>query len=186
VVFIILSKFLLFNLLSGIFVLSVFENCRADDKKMLQEQLLSHNSAGARLLALLRRMDVTGEGSIHMDSLDRLLGDPMVTDQLDDLGVDPSEVAVVFKLLDVDGAGFANIDELMVTLIRLRSHTQGVDLPSLLHESRKIGCHLVKAVHDNYAHLSDLKRSLVNMQRLQNQSLQAIRDMQRSQAWNSC
>jgi len=93
VTYIILSKFLLLNLLSGIFVLSVFENCKADDQRMLQEQILNKSSPGGRLRSVFEHVDVTGTGTIHVDSLENLLFDQTVADVLEEMDMDPSVVA---------------------------------------------------------------------------------------------
>jgi len=174
VTYIILSKFLLLNLLSGIFVLSVFENCKADDQRMLQEQILNKSSPGGRLRSVLEQVDVTGTGTIHVNNLENLLFDQMVADVLEEMDMDPSEVAGVFKLLDVDNRGYVSIDELMITLFRLQAHNQVVDLPSLLHESRKVGCHLVRATQASEDGISELKQALCQIQTLQQQSHEAL------------
>jgi len=174
VTYIILSKFLLLNLLSGIFVLSVFENCKADDQRMLQEQILNKSSPGGRLRSVFEHVDVTGTGTIHVDSLENLLFDQTVADVLEEMDMDPSVVAGVFKLLDVDDSGYVSIDELMITLFRLQAHNQVVDLPSLLHESRKVGCHLVKATQASEDGISELKQALCQIQTLQRQSHEAL------------
>jgi len=109
-----------------------------------------------------------------VDNLENLLFDQTVADVLEEMDMDPSVVAGVFKLLDVDDSGYVSIDELMITLFRLQAHNQVVDLPSLLHESRKVGCHLVKATQASEDGISELKQALCQIQTLQRQSHEAL------------
>jgi len=106
-------------------------------------------------------VDVTGTVSISGDSLEDSLLDPLLIDLLNGFDMEPSQVAGVFKLLDVDGSGYVNIDEFLITMFWLRRHhSPVVHLPSLLHESRKIGCHLMNAVQDTEDHVAELKETL--------------------------
>jgi len=180
-VYIILSKFLLFNLMGGLFVLSIFENCKADDQRMMHDHLLNPNSHGARLKSIFEEVDVSGAGAMSKATLENLLTDKIVTDLLDEMDIDASEVAGTFKLLDVDDSGYVNIDEFMITLFRLQASSHGVDLPSLLHESRKVGSHLVKATEISDFHISELKEALSQVQTLQSQSYAVLLNLQTSE-----
>jgi len=139
------------------------------------------NSHGARLRSIFEDVDVSGAGAIHIESLENLLTDTMVKYLPNDMDIDASEVAGTFKLLDVHDGGYVNIDELMITLFRLQASSQVVDLPSLVHESRKVGCHLVKATQASDCHISELKEALSQVQTLQSQSFAVLLNLQASE-----
>jgi len=185
-VYMCIARFLIFNLLSGIFVLSVFENCRVDEQRTLREHLLSKNSSGAQLRSIFSEMDVTGTGSIHLDNLEGLRDDPLVTDSLNDLDMTVNEMAGLAKLLDVDSDGYVDIEELLLTMFMVRANSQSVNLPSLMRESWKIGRLLITTMQDSEGRISELKGALRYMQNLQQKSYEATLALQNSQVAESC
>jgi len=68
------------------------------------------------------------------------------------LGLDTCEVEGLFKLLDVDGSGFVDLDEFVMGLLRLKGMAKTVDVATLMFEHKKLSKqmgHLEVVVEEN-------------------------------------
>merc|ERR1712014_138984 len=135
--FVMFCVFGLMNILTGIFVANTKEVSKVDRDIVIRSQLKDRKSFANQLKNVLRSIDKDGSGSISKHELVEHLASSEFYAYLKTLDVTVSDAQGVFKLLDVNGTGEVNIDEFVLSLMRLQGSARAVDVATLLYEGKR-------------------------------------------------
>merc|ERR1712118_41122 len=129
--------FAVMRVISAIFLKETLSEAAKDQELVLEEKMRQKQEYITRLKHVFTHADQDGTGNISMDEFHEMLSDDRVNLWLSELEVEVTEVDGLFQLMDT-GDGQVSFDEFMSGLMRIRGSAKGVDLVTLLYESRKI------------------------------------------------
>mmetsp|Transcript_134612 Transcript_134612/g.238145 ORF Transcript_134612/g.238145 Transcript_134612/m.238145 type:complete len:134 (-) Transcript_134612:166-567(-) len=105
--------------------------------------------------------DLDESGTISWDEFETQLDEPRFHWYVKSFGIDPADAKLLFKLLDHDGSGELDMQELVAGMIRLRAGAKFMDVMKIMHEiertNRRLGQFL--GTDDRYDSLRKLERS---------------------------
>jgi len=146
----------LLNVFTGIFVESATHAANADREIVMQAQMEEESSYLNQIRVIFKRVDADNSGNMTETELVYLFEQEDFKEQMQYLGIHPTEAAGLFKLLDDDQSGSVSIEEFLSGCIRLKGQAKAVDMITLLFETNKIN-HKVAKTHQM---VSDLIESL--------------------------
>lgn len=113
---------IMLNLVTGIFVEAVVE--RTEEQKT--------RSSIQHLTELFSMIDEDNDGCVSWLELERRIQDAEVQQAFENIGIDITDVSILFRLLDRDNDGLLNPKEFLHGCLRLRLPTKAMDLAILL------------------------------------------------------
>lgn len=128
----------LLNVFTGIFVESATNAANSDREIKIQAQMEEEDSYLNEIRKIFSRSDSDNSGSMTQSELERLMEQADFKQQLECLGIHPTEAHGLFKLLDDDGSGLVSIEEFLSGCIRLKGTAKSVDMITLLFETNKM------------------------------------------------
>merc|ERR1711920_904075 len=90
-----------------------------------------------KLKTLFDKLDVGGDGAITCDHFEALMKDPENRIVMSALGIDPTDVDAIFRLLD-DGDGSLTAQEFVEGATRIRGQARAIDMAQLLSHARRL------------------------------------------------
>jgi len=159
VFYVFFTVFGIMNVLTAVFVEAAARISDIDRDYVIQDQL-AQTYACAKALTKMFNEATNGTGVKKMDrsALEAHLQNESVVGYLRFLNLDISEALNLFDLLDWEEKGVVSIEDFVQGMMRLMGPAKGVDLATVMYESKKIYVQLValaKFVEDNLAILSD-------------------------------
>jgi len=128
----------LLNVFTGIFVESATHAANADREIKIQAQMEEESSYINQLRVIFERSDSDHSQCMTEAELAKLMEEDDFITQLECLGIHPTEVHGLFKLLDDDDSGSVTIEEFLSGCIRLKGTAKAIDMITLLFETNKI------------------------------------------------
>mmetsp|Transcript_128567 Transcript_128567/g.357924 ORF Transcript_128567/g.357924 Transcript_128567/m.357924 type:complete len:418 (+) Transcript_128567:1-1254(+) len=138
VAFQVFLAFGLLNIINAIFLESTSRIAEIDWELAIQDQLDRENSAINQLRQIMHSADGDHSGTITKGELEVKLQDGGFRSQLAYLEADAVALRGLHNLLDRDGTGEADVEELVYGLMRLKGNAKGMDVAALMHESFRI------------------------------------------------
>lgn len=116
----------LMNVVTGVFVENAIESANRDKERYLIETArdLFHTA-------------LSSTGVISWVEFEKQLESPELQGYLQGLGVDAASARGLFEILDVDGSGTIDAEELLTGTLRLRGGAKAIDLAALIYENRR-------------------------------------------------
>merc|ERR1711988_1651451 len=114
------------NVVTGVFV----EGAISQTKQAKSDRLLKG------LTKLFWNLDGTERGLVFADDLKRIGGREL--ERLKRYGIAPEEMGALFDLMDSQGAGFVDHEEMALGCMRLRGPAKSIDMLRVLHEVRQV------------------------------------------------
>merc|ERR1711920_568900 len=90
-----------------------------------------------KLKTLFDQFDIGGDGAITCDHFEALMKDPENRIVMSALGIDPTDVESIFRLLD-DGDGSLTAKEFVEGASRIRGQARAIDMAQLLSYARRL------------------------------------------------
>jgi hypothetical protein len=112
------------NVITGIFVESAIKQAEGMKDRNFREHV-------RRLYAMSETCD---HGQVHRHQFDEWMNDPVVKDQMKNLGINVEDANTLFTFLDDDDSGAIDLEELINGLTRLRAGAKFLDVMTMLHE----------------------------------------------------
>jgi len=128
----------LLNVFTGIFVESASFAANSDREIKIQAQMEEENSYLNQIRVIFASADTNGSGNMTQKELEQLMEQDDFKQQLECLGIHPTEAHGLFKLLDDDASGSVSIEEFVSGCLRLKGTAKAVDMITLLFETNKL------------------------------------------------
>lgn len=138
VFYIVFVIFGVMNVLTGVFVDSAAEISKFDHDLVLQTEMSRKESFMNQVEGLFRQLDTDFSGTISWDELAKALADERIRAYLSHLELDVSEAKGLFRLLDTDNNGEIGAEEFMLGCMRLKGHSKGIEMASMMYDQRKM------------------------------------------------
>jgi len=136
VMYVCFAQFAVLNVLTGVFCQNAIESAQKDEDLAIQEVLANKRYHVRQMQELFKSIDTDCDGSISMAEFHELLHDETLRAHFETMGVDPSDVDALFRLMDTDGGSVIEIDEFIDGILRMRGLAQRVDLAKMSYEHR--------------------------------------------------
>merc|ERR1712139_202572 len=101
---------------------------------------------GNEIRTMFQRVDAEMSGFMTEEELKFLFTQADFVQQMQSLGIHPTEAHGLFKLLDDDESGSVSIEEFLSGCVRLKGTAKAVDMITLLFETNKINQKLARAM----------------------------------------
>jgi len=125
--YIVFAMFAILNVVTGLFVEAAIETAAEDKKTTIMQQMCQ----------MFLDLDDDGSGTISKDEFMKHLQKPEMETYLRELDIDTQEGDMLFHLLDLDGSGEIEAEELVGGCLRLHGHAKALELAALMHELRQ-------------------------------------------------
>jgi len=135
IVFVVLG---VMNILTAIFVESASQVAAIDRDLVIQSELSRDSSTINEIKRIFYAADADRSGFITLQELEEQLTVPETLANLRVLGMDVSETLGLFQLLDMDEAGWVSIEEFVGGMMRVKGGAKGVQVATILYESKRI------------------------------------------------
>eukprot|EP00931_Biecheleriopsis_adriatica_P021401 TRINITY_DN1399_c0_g1_i1.p1 TRINITY_DN1399_c0_g1~~TRINITY_DN1399_c0_g1_i1.p1 ORF type:complete len:676 (+),score=167.70 TRINITY_DN1399_c0_g1_i1:67-2094(+) len=162
------------NIITGIFVESATELSRLDRDLVTQAEQDRIISYIKELLKLFNELDTDKSGTISLHEFEAYAARSDIQAFFSVLELDVSKAAQVFRLLDVDGSNEIEVDEFVMGCMRLKGLAKGVDMESLMLESKKLMNRQQKQQRWNRRRFTSMEKMIEDSQAEQAASLQRL------------
>jgi len=162
----------LFNLIMANFVESTMENARFDEQRRHALRRMEHVHVARKLQQLMERVcssnseSADGDVCVDRESFDLMLDLPEIEALLDDLDISPSYRKDLFDILDANGNGELDLQEIISGLMKVRGPASKSDSVASLLGVRAMHSNLrtfERVVMGNLTGISDAIASLQNV-----------------------
>jgi hypothetical protein len=162
-------SFAIIRVISSLFIKDTLASAAKEAEVAMQETNTSPEYISL-LWTLFNDLCMNGDKSIRIHELRQQIQNPALHARFSQVGVVPAQVPAVLTLMD-DGNGEIDFCEFMSGILRLMNLKQGVDLPTILYENKKL-LKRVLAIGDSVDELrNDFNmRSKVGIQQSRNMS----------------
>lgn len=130
------SFVVLLNTITAVFVESALQRSKMDQDYMVHTAMMAEKEFLITMQGLFHRMDHRSTGLIDRAELQEQLKDREIGAYFDSLGIDSSQSANLFHLLDNNDSGHIDEKEFMFGCIRLKGEARSLDL-AVLHQEVK-------------------------------------------------
>eukprot|EP00747_Dinoflagellata_sp_TGD_P112002 gnl/TRDRNA2_/TRDRNA2_171351_c0_seq2.p1 gnl/TRDRNA2_/TRDRNA2_171351_c0~~gnl/TRDRNA2_/TRDRNA2_171351_c0_seq2.p1 ORF type:complete len:170 (-),score=28.92 gnl/TRDRNA2_/TRDRNA2_171351_c0_seq2:378-887(-) len=127
VCYIAFSIFALMNVVTGVFVESALQHAHRD-----RDTYMAHTVS-----ELFHKVDIEQSGVMSWDEFERALQLSEMQSYFKEINIGLEGARGLFSLLDIDGSGLVDLDELVHGFFRLRGPAKSLDLVTLMQENRK-------------------------------------------------
>jgi len=134
-ILVILSSFLIWNLILGIYVRQVTVISKKYDNEEEQEALFDGENSVKHMRALLDKMDMDKDGCISKKELRRLLKD---TEALTALRLGAQELQVLHASLDAESNGHVSISDFLFGVLKLTGASKTLDMLSIDYRQKAL------------------------------------------------
>merc|ERR1712032_502041 len=126
------------NVVTSIFVESAMLTAKTDRHLMMQDDEARRIDYMLNMRRIFNRADTDHSGSISWEEFESHLQDERMISYFAHLGLDTSEAANLFRILDVDNSDDISIDEFLVGCFRLKGDAKQLDLATLMYENKRM------------------------------------------------
>jgi hypothetical protein len=123
--------FAVIGVINGVFLQETFKVSATDDSIMMRAKERDVRVYGAKVSRLFQATDQDGDGVVDSSEFHTVMADPEISTWLSTMDLPVRDPVSLFKLLDADGGGSLNAEEMVRGVLRLRGAAKNVDMISL-------------------------------------------------------
>lgn len=136
-VYISFSYFVILNVVTGIFCNSAIECARLDKDVAIAHQLKQKSAFVRSLRKCFRDLDGDRSNVITFEEFEKALECERMTSLMDSLEIDTSDIWGLFRLIDTDGNGVIDLEELVDGCLRYKGAARATHVAKLMYDSKK-------------------------------------------------
>jgi len=136
VLYMMLMVFGVLNVITGIFCENAMAQARADFEVARGEEMRRSDKTAKMLARLFRELDAEMTGMISYDQWVKFVAQAEVRACFKMLHIDISRSADVFRLLDLDGSNYLDIDEFVSGCLHIQGGASSVDVEMLVRTTK--------------------------------------------------
>jgi len=122
--------FAVVRVITAVFITETNRAVASDDELAIRKKKRSQDQYTAKVKEIFEELDTSGDGKISHEEFKRITEDGLLTDWSSLLGIDTTDVARLFKLLD-NGDGEIDMQEFLAGLKHMNTDTKKFDIASL-------------------------------------------------------
>jgi Ca2+-binding EF-hand superfamily protein len=126
------------NIITGVFVDNAVETAKSQRDFIIQRAREQDHQWAQSMKQLFIEMDEDESGTVSWMEMESHFQDLHVQGLFSMLGLNPTDLAQLFKLIDDDESGEVNIDEFLDGCLRLRGEAKSVDVHAVIRANKKI------------------------------------------------
>jgi Ca2+-binding EF-hand superfamily protein len=135
--YVVFMSFGFLNVVTGMFCDQAMQLASRSREARVREKKQGEEALTKELESIFREGDDDGNGTLTWDEFKALLREERVSDYLQTLELDFSELRTLFEMLDTDKIGNVSIEEFVWGCVRLQGNAKSLDLCTLLYEHRQ-------------------------------------------------
>lgn len=136
------------GVINGVFMQETFKVASTDDRIMMKDKERMVRTHRKKMELFFRMADSSGDGEIDIDEFRTMFSNIDVRMWISSMGLEWSDVDVLFKLIDNERDGRITLDELIAGVGKLKGAARSIDLIRMQDEIQKISRRL-QHVTDN-------------------------------------
>jgi len=126
------------NVITGIFVECAVARARTDKEMALLEELERNKERMRQLMELFRDLDTNGDGKVTYDEWESFTTRKEAQAAMALLGLDIRKTKEIYRMLDFNDDQEIDLEEFAVGCMELSGNAKGVDVETLLRNSKKL------------------------------------------------
>lgn len=151
------------NIITGIFVNDAVEMAAMDRDLMSQTEMQKTTSLFAELQALFLEVDLNKSGTLTIEEFEQCMSRLETQAFLSALGLDVSDAAGIFALLDVDGNEELEVEEFVMGCMHIKGVANTVDMQMLMRENKRQMKKWTKVQHRTGQQLAHLEARVMEV-----------------------
>jgi len=143
-VFIAFAVLALLNVITAVFVEAAVQMSQNDRELVVLAEMESKEELISIMQCVFNELDTNDSGALSLDEFERHIDDEKIVAFLNSMGLDVSQVRILFTLLDVDWTGEVDMEEFVTGCLRLKGGAKSLDMAVLIYQVEWIVHHLMK------------------------------------------
>jgi len=140
------------SVITAVFIQETFKVATIDDRIMIMSKERASKTHSQKIHALFQHADSNGDGHIDINEFQTVLASSELKSWLAAMELDVSDAVQLFALLDKDGDGEIDSEELVEGVSRLRGAARHYDLVGLRNDTLKI----MKDLHHMHEQIQEI------------------------------
>jgi len=134
--FIIFSLFAVLNVMTGVFCQSAIENAQNTEDFRIAHLMRHQQDLVAQVCRLFNEIDTNGSGEVTWQDLKESWSNEQVQSLFAILGLEPSDLWLLFNLIDSDKSGAVDPQEMVAGCLRLKGAAKAFDVAAIRYEHK--------------------------------------------------
>jgi len=128
--------FAVIGVINGVFMQETFNVASTDDDIMVRRKRQAASTHTRKMVSLFSHLDVSEDGELDFEEFQAITKSPWVQAWLSSMELDTDDMEFLFSLLDEDGNGTINAQEMVTGVRKLKGTAKEIDIQRILHQVR--------------------------------------------------
>merc|ERR1712217_21828 len=141
------------NMVTGIFCEQALDSIASDKEVQIGAEVDKYSKFSKQMKEIFERIDKNSDNVLTAQELEEYIDDEQVKERFHSHGINITNSASIFQLLDLRGKGSLTLDEFLSGCFRIKAASQGIDVPTLLYENKRMVNTLqleIRALNDTF------------------------------------